>query len=165
MSAANATYDVLWGVPDGEGLQCARAGAPAYLPECVNTSFPGYAGNWSMASTRGNSAGLRAATSFDQSQFGVYTYPYAVWTLEVAFPMRGGRDAGARRALRRATRGHSLIRYWLRQRRMLQAFVGGLQCSRRVAPAVHLASIAGNGFATVVTPRQMMSIPVIYALR
>ena len=41
MSARNATYDVLWGVPDGEGLAC---GGRDYLPTCVNTSFPGCAG-------------------------------------------------------------------------------------------------------------------------
>ena len=44
MSARNATYDVLWGVPDGEGLSCVPAATseqPPIVPVCVNTSFPG----------------------------------------------------------------------------------------------------------------------------
>ena len=44
LSARNATYDVLWGVPDGEGLLCSPSSAAASasgLPICVNTSFPG----------------------------------------------------------------------------------------------------------------------------
>ena len=43
MSALNATYDVIWGVPDGEGLDCSRdptAAGQQLLPTCVNTSFP-----------------------------------------------------------------------------------------------------------------------------
>jgi hypothetical protein len=50
MSAQNATYDIKWGKPDGTPLACDNTGAswPA-LPTCVNTSFRGYAGNWTMA--------------------------------------------------------------------------------------------------------------------
>jgi|EP01043_Picozoa_sp_COSAG02_P037180 hypothetical protein len=49
MSAQNATYDIKWGKPDGTPLKCDNTGAswPA-LPTCVNTSFPGYNGNWTM---------------------------------------------------------------------------------------------------------------------
>ena len=52
MSAQNATYDIKWGKPDGTSLACDNSGGssswPA-LPTCVNTSFGGYAGNWTMA--------------------------------------------------------------------------------------------------------------------
>jgi hypothetical protein len=50
MSVQNATYDIKWGKPDGTPLQCDNSGMswPA-LPTCVNTSFRGYAGNWTMA--------------------------------------------------------------------------------------------------------------------
>ena len=50
MSAQNATYDIKWGKPDGTSLACDNSGEswPA-LPTCVNTSFRGYAGNWTMA--------------------------------------------------------------------------------------------------------------------
>ena len=47
MSARNATYDVLWGVPDGAGLSCSDT-PDGIVPVCVNTSFPGYAGSWTM---------------------------------------------------------------------------------------------------------------------
>ena len=103
MSARNATYDVLWGVPDGEGLQCAGAPKPgsppppAYLPTCVNTSFPGYAGSWTMANnaTPGVAGGgLTAATSYDAAQYGEYVHPFAVWTAEIAFPLRSGGGHG-----------------------------------------------------------------------
>lgn len=90
MSARNATYDVLWGVPDGESLACSAA-AGAIVPVCVNTSFPGYAGSWSMASTRSRglrSGGLAAATHFPPSQYGRYVSPHAIWSAEIAFPLR-----------------------------------------------------------------------------
>ena len=50
MSVQNSTYDIKWGKPDGTSLACDNSGAswPA-LPTCVNTSFRGYAGNWTMA--------------------------------------------------------------------------------------------------------------------
>ena len=70
MSAKNATYDVLWGVPDGWGLHCDSGGGRV-LPTCVNTSFPGYAGSWTMADGRGGAAGetttrARPSTSDDR---------------------------------------------------------------------------------------------------
>ena len=66
MNANNATYDVMWGVPDGAGLNCSRAGQHSYLPTCVNTSFPGYAGSWTMAGTAG---GLRTSTSYNKEKW------------------------------------------------------------------------------------------------
>lgn len=89
MSALNATYDVLWGVPDGESLACAKNHANASaqrLPVCVNTSFPGYAGTWTMGG--GGGGGLQTATY--SADFGKYVSPYGVWTAEMAFPMRRG---------------------------------------------------------------------------
>ena len=65
MNANNATYDVMWGVPDGAGLNCSASGHHPYLPTCVNTSFPGYAGTWSMA---GGLGGLRTATSYNKQK-------------------------------------------------------------------------------------------------
>ena len=49
MSMQNATYDIKWGKPDGTKLACDESGSswPA-LPTCVNTSFGGYPGNWTM---------------------------------------------------------------------------------------------------------------------
>ena len=92
MSAANATYDVLWGVPDGWGLHCDDGGG-GVLPTCVNTSFPGYAGSWTMADGRGGAAGgLRAAT--DTPVWGQYVEPNASWSLEIAFPLRGQLSGG-----------------------------------------------------------------------
>ena len=83
-------YDILWGVADGDGLRCSTnnttPGQP--LPVCVNTSFPGYSGTWSMAPA------LRTATSYSSDDFGVYRYPYTTWTLEIAFPIRAGPDHG-----------------------------------------------------------------------
>jgi hypothetical protein len=102
MSALNATYDVLWGVPDGEGLTCTSASStgPKIAPTCVNTSFPGYAGNWSMAARAPSARGLRGgglatATAFDSAQWGRYVSPHATWSAEVAFPLRS-QDWGAR---------------------------------------------------------------------
>ena len=90
-SARNATYDVLWGVPDGEDLHCAaNASSPggSYLPVCVNTSFPGYAGDWTMASAKPGLAGvgLTTATAYDAATYGKYTSPAGTWTAELAFP-------------------------------------------------------------------------------
>lgn len=95
MSAGNATYDVLWGVPDGEGLACAPNASddtsdPA-LPICVNTSSHFYDGNWTMANvaTWGlGGGGLTAATSYGPQDFNTFVSPYAVWTAEIAFPFR-----------------------------------------------------------------------------
>ena len=52
MSLQNATYDIKWGKPDQTSLLCDASGTGAgwpALPTCVNTSFGGYAGNWTMA--------------------------------------------------------------------------------------------------------------------
>ena len=81
MSALNATYDVIWGVPDGEGLDCSRdptAAGQQLLPTCVNTSFPGYAGNWTMLNRQRaglSGGGLTTATHFEPSDFGRYPSP------------------------------------------------------------------------------------------
>ena len=83
MNSLNATYDINWGVADGNGLQCQlnrTDGQP--LPVCVNTSFPGYAGTWTMY------PGLQAATHYNQDDFGKYRYPSSTWTLEIAFPIK-----------------------------------------------------------------------------
>ena len=89
LSARNATYDVLWGVPDGEGLRCSHASeVGAVYPRCVNTSFPGYAGTWTMASgDRASRRGLATATRYATEQYGKFVAPYAVWTAEMAFPL------------------------------------------------------------------------------
>ena len=45
-------YDIKWGKPDQTSLLCDASGTGAgwpALPTCVNTSFGGYAGNWTMA--------------------------------------------------------------------------------------------------------------------
>lgn len=89
LSARNATYDVLWGVPDGESLICSREGRGPQ-PTCVNTSFPGYAGNWSMVSPGRSGLGLTTATNYSTEQYGRYVSPYAVWTAEMAFPLHSG---------------------------------------------------------------------------
>ena len=67
-SLQNATYDIKWGKPDlAASLLCddsgTGAGWPA-LPTCVNTSFGGYAGNWTMTTKLhpGPTVGLRDTT-------------------------------------------------------------------------------------------------------
>lgn len=103
MNMLNATYDINWGAPDGLKLDCAlndTASEVSSLPVCVNTSFPGYAGNWSMfdysdATRRGIAKGLVTATSYDVNQFGKFSGTghagqanVSVWTAEMAFPIR-----------------------------------------------------------------------------
>jgi hypothetical protein len=101
LSARNATYDVLWGVPDGEGLACLKsapsaAAAPGLqVPVCVNTSFPGYAGSWTMATRqRGALGGLLTATHYSPHDYGRYVAPYAVWTAELRFPLHAESGSG-----------------------------------------------------------------------
>ena len=73
MNILNATYDVNWGVPDQDDLQCDKSlnrSAP-YIPLCVNTSFPGYAGSWSMRSSISTTeVGMQTATYYDKNKFG-----------------------------------------------------------------------------------------------
>ncbi len=103
MNMLAATYDVNWGAPDGMRLKCAANDTEAHataLPVCVNTSFPGYPGNWSMhdssgATTRGLAKGLVAATHYNQSWFGRFSGTghagqdnVSRWTAEIAFPIR-----------------------------------------------------------------------------
>ena len=90
------TLQVLWGVPDGEDLQCAH-NSSSELPTCVNTSFPGYAGNWSMANTKTpgvRGGGLATATSYTPGEYGKYVHPFAVWTAEMAFPLHSSMPIG-----------------------------------------------------------------------
>eukprot|EP00658_Telonema_sp_P-2_P047685 TRINITY_DN36288_c0_g1_i2.p1 TRINITY_DN36288_c0_g1~~TRINITY_DN36288_c0_g1_i2.p1 ORF type:complete len:299 (-),score=39.37 TRINITY_DN36288_c0_g1_i2:174-1070(-) len=83
MSARNATYDVLWGVPDQWGLLCSP-NASELLPVCVNTSFPGYPGSWSMAPA------MQTATYTPSWK----EYGNHGWSLEVRFPMHPGDKHG-----------------------------------------------------------------------
>lgn len=88
------------------GLQCDGNASRPWLPVCVNTSFPGYAGSWSMVSSpplgasprnatvAPSPAGMRTATAFDPATFGRFVFPNNIWTLEVAFPIRGGPHHG-----------------------------------------------------------------------
>ena len=67
LSLQNATYDIKWGKPDQTPLLCDASGCGAgwpALPTCVNTSFGGYAGNWTMATKMhpGPTSGLRNTT-------------------------------------------------------------------------------------------------------
>ena len=95
MNILNATYDVNWGVPDGDGLSCDKSPehSRSYVPVCVNTSFPGYSGNWSMKSDDSAYVGLQTATNYDQKKFGVYKVDN-FWTLEIAFPITGSQHHG-----------------------------------------------------------------------
>lgn len=94
MSALNATYDVLWGVPDGDDLACAKQ-PPSYLLVCVNTSFPGYVGNWTMFNeVVPGLQGGGLTTAVQASSWERYTYPYSVWQVEIAFPLRSGSSGG-----------------------------------------------------------------------
>ena len=89
MNVLNATYDVNWGVPDNADLACDDTNnrEKPYLPVCVNTSFPGYAGNWTMKNRNSKGPrGLRTATFFKQNMFGKYITNNE-WTLEIAFPI------------------------------------------------------------------------------
>lgn len=105
MNALNATYDVNWGRADCAPLACSHAGGAgaggwASLPTCVNTSFHGYAGNWSMVNANASAPlarGMRTATAWTPGAFGVPTFPHAAWTLEIAFPIAAfdGRASGA----------------------------------------------------------------------
>jgi hypothetical protein len=93
MNVKNATYDVNWGVPDQDGLSCDKSSnrAKKYLPVCVNTSFPGYDGNWTMVSLGNRTNGLHSATfASNQSKY----VEGNSWTLEIAFPIRKGVDHG-----------------------------------------------------------------------
>ena len=94
MNFLNSTYDVNWGVPDGDGLSCDKsAGRDApYLPVCVNTSFPGYTGNWTMRGSNGS--GLRTATYAPPGTFSKYLGGN-FWSVEIAFPIRQSKDPGA----------------------------------------------------------------------
>ena len=90
MNILNATYDVNWGVPDQDDLQCDKSlnrSAP-YIPLCVNTSFPGYAGSWSMRSSISTTeVGMQTATYYDKNKFGTYQ-ENNFWTVEIAFPIQ-----------------------------------------------------------------------------
>lgn len=92
MSAGNATYDVLWGVPDGEGLHCAHnSTANETLPVCVNTTSHFYSGNWTMANTvvpGKPGGGLTSATFYPSKTYNTFVSPYAIWNAEIAFPLR-----------------------------------------------------------------------------
>ena len=92
MNVLNATYDVNWGVPDNAGLSCddTMDREKPYLPVCVNTTFSGYSGNWTMKvtgeGTDDRDKGLKTATSFSESNFGNYIDD-GEWTMEIAFPI------------------------------------------------------------------------------
>ena len=96
MNVLNSTYDINWGAADGLKLQCAvtnSAAAQQHLPVCVNTSFPGYAGNWSMvdnhSATKPWSKGLTTATWFSEEDFGKHRENLTnKWSAELAFPIR-----------------------------------------------------------------------------
>ena len=91
MSARNATYDVLWGVPDGMDpkLDCVQnysSPNPKRVPICTNTSAPFYEGTWSMFDRHRPETGLQSATHYDTSSYSKYT-PGGKWSVEVAFPI------------------------------------------------------------------------------
>ena len=98
MNAGNATYDIKWGVPDGAGLGSAPFSDPdwAVFPTAVNTTFPGYAGNWTMkADVDGLAAGgMTTATSYAADDFQTFRYPSARWSLEIAFPIQSSPTHG-----------------------------------------------------------------------
>ncbi|CAE8610430.1 unnamed protein product [Polarella glacialis] len=82
MNYRNATYDVFWRVPDDAaglnsvGVPCCSDGTcPRW---CVNTSFPGYAGSWTM------SPRMRTATG--KTEHG--------WAVEIALPLRATGQSG-----------------------------------------------------------------------
>jgi hypothetical protein len=125
MSVLNSTYDIKWGKAVGS---CTRGGIQSngsyvqpdwkVFPTCVNTSFRGYAGSWSMASAAvphnatyhppvnppawpkltGSTAstaaqlvgntGMLSATSWDPEAFDSFVYPSSKWTAEIRFPIR-----------------------------------------------------------------------------
>lgn len=95
MNILNATYDVNWGVPDGDGLTCDKSSnhSRSYIPVCVNTTFPGYSGNWSMKSDDPDYVGLQTATNYDKKMFGIYKAGN-FWTLEIAFPIAASQHYG-----------------------------------------------------------------------
>ena len=96
MNVLNATYDVLWGVPAFTGLVCdnkynSEPPIP-YLPICKNsTFFSDQPGNWTMV---GGSTGLQTATTYKEANYGEYVAGRSVWTLEIAFPIRGKAEHG-----------------------------------------------------------------------
>jgi hypothetical protein len=107
MNILNATYDVNWGVPDQDGLNCDKSAnrSSPYIPVCVNTTFPSYSGNWSMqysSSLNGSinssspstvTQGLQTATSYNKATFGKYLNNN-FWTLEIAFPIKSSSSHG-----------------------------------------------------------------------
>lgn len=50
----------------------------------------GYPGNWTMkAATDGVAAGgMTSATHYPEDDYGTFTYPSSMWSLEIAFPIR-----------------------------------------------------------------------------
>lgn len=92
---------VVQGVPDGANLgsapACSECGGGGIgsepnwpvFPTTVNTTFPGYPGNWTMkAADNGVAAGgMTSATHYSKESYGVYTYPSAMWSAEIAFPI------------------------------------------------------------------------------
>jgi len=107
MNILNATYDINWGVPDGLHLNCVDNDTLASsLPVCVNTSFPGYTGNWTMydysgATHNGDRSGMVTATAFDREAFGRFSgtgernETTSVWTAEIAFPIASNWEESA----------------------------------------------------------------------
>lgn len=47
-----------------------------------------------MYDSQAKTAGLQTATNYSLASFGHYVHRYAVWTLEIAFPIRGSATHG-----------------------------------------------------------------------
>ena len=98
MGLLNCTYDIKWGKPDGVPLACGTGDATVAPAYCVNTSFHGYAGNWTWPARRRRppAAATRAAcarrrTSSRPTSAGSCGRAAAGrrgLSLEVAFPIR-----------------------------------------------------------------------------
>jgi hypothetical protein len=104
MNCQNATYDVMWGVPDYTqfGYNCedttgASKGnrSKPYVPVCISTTSGAYNGSkWSLGNgLTGTSTGLHTATSYSPAQFGHFRNG-SYWTLEIAFPIHNSSAKG-----------------------------------------------------------------------
>ncbi|CAK9011429.1 unnamed protein product [Durusdinium trenchii] len=83
MNFNNATYDVLWRVPDGglgsTGVPCCAITDSSCKRYCQNSSWPPFGGTWSMVPHM-KTATARADTAHGWATKG--------WTVEMAFPLR-----------------------------------------------------------------------------
>ncbi|CAJ1427901.1 unnamed protein product, partial [Effrenium voratum] len=86
MNFNNATYDVLWRVPDtglgSTGVPCCAITSSSCERYCMNSSWPPFGGTWSMFPH------MKTATARASG------WAIPGWTVEIAFPLRPSQGVG-----------------------------------------------------------------------